>query len=109
MNAIVCLKNYSNILRRISHLYWMWQGMFLLKMRKELRFSMLSLLLSLIVKPVILWVLRPLIRKPGMESRTNLHNSGGNSELLHHLVCCKPMGLNGIHLRVQRELTEGCS
>jgi len=41
----------------------MWQEMFSLKMRKRLRFSMPSLLLSLIVKPVILRVLRPLIWK----------------------------------------------
>jgi len=56
---ITTVKNvFTNILtarglRRISCLYWTWQGMLSLRTRKRLRFSMPFLLLYLIVKPVL--------------------------------------------------------
>lgn len=54
-------------LRKISILYWMWEktGQ---RLRKQLRYLMLPLLLSLVVNPVVLWVPRPLSGKTGMES-----------------------------------------
>lgn len=41
-----------------------------------------------------------------MESRINLHNSGGNNKLPHHLDCRKSVGLDEILLRVSGELAE---
>lgn len=40
------------------------------------------------------------------EQNSTSISSGGNSDLLLHLDCHKSMGLDGIHLRVLRELME---
>lgn len=50
--------------------------------KKRLKYSISSSLLSLIVISVILGVLIPLRLKKGIGSRINLNNSGRNSDLL---------------------------
>lgn len=84
-------------------------------MKKRLRFSLLTLVLSLLVKPFILRVRSPLSWKTGMGKRIKPPQVMGRMEvskeetfsnLLLHLDSHKSMGPDGIHSRDLGELME---
>lgn len=84
----------------------MQQGTLPPRLRKRLRYSVPSLLLSLIVRSVICRVLSPLSWKMRTGSRIKSRNSEGNINLLFHLDYNEFMGPGGIYQRVLRELVE---
>jgi len=94
--------------RRVSILYWMQGGTLTTRMRNRLRHFVPSLPQSLIVRLVIPMGSQPpvLEDREGEQNRPPITQEEAVNELLCHLDTYKSMGLDGIHTRVLRELTE---
>ena len=65
-----------------------------------------SLLQSLAARPVVLWIPSALSCWKGTGSRMWPPYKEMVGDLIQHLDACKSVGLDGIHLRVLRELAK---